>query len=272
MENQFNKTSNGLKILAFIGLFIGCGIVSTIITVPLVLLFKNNLLFINAIATIFWFGGSAFAYQMIFSKKEIANTFCQNLKWKTIVIAIFVFTIITPLASYFSVENGNYNNLMLENIKDTSYLGLVSLIISMALIPAIIEEWFFRGVLQKIMIDWTKYAWIGILITSIIFSLIHFDIDNFVARLILGLALGLTFYYTKNIWTNILVHFINNSFAAIEMWLLVRQNKTLDDENMPWYLALTSLIVCIIVIVYLEKKNKKNILKKIKNEENIEIL
>src|SRR5699024_7126431 len=41
-----------------------------------------------------------------------------------------------------------------------------------AMIPAIAEEFFFRGAVQRILIKLVKSAWLGILITSVFFSLV----------------------------------------------------------------------------------------------------
>ena len=49
---------------------------------------------------------------------------------------------------------------------------LISLIM-IALLPAIFEEMLFRGALQPIMINITKNAFIGIFLTSFLFSAIH---------------------------------------------------------------------------------------------------
>jgi membrane protease YdiL (CAAX protease family) len=48
-------------------------------------------------------------------------------------------------------------------------------IIIIAIMAGIGEELMFRGVIQKILIGWTKNIHLGILYTAIIFSAIHFQ-------------------------------------------------------------------------------------------------
>jgi uncharacterized protein len=125
---------------------------------------------------------------------------------------------------------------------------LLSLLV-LAAAPALFEEVLFRGGFQQILISWTKSKWIGIIITSIIFSAIHFSFFGFLPRLALGVVLGLIFYYSKNIWLNIFMHFLNNAFVVTELYILSRQGKSVTktlDESMPiWWGLLAGLLLLI---------------------------
>ena len=76
---------------------------------------------------------------------------------------------------------------------------LINLLI-IAILPAIGEEFIFRGVLQKILVDWTKNSLVAILIASIIFSAFHMQFYGFIPRLLLGIYFGYIFYWSKSIW------------------------------------------------------------------------
>ncbi|TAM96015.1 MAG: CPBP family intramembrane metalloprotease [Chitinophagaceae bacterium] len=88
-----------------------------------------------------------------------------------------------------------------------------------AVIPAIAEEAFFRGVLQRLFIRMSKRAWIGILIASVVFSLLHAEMLGFFPRAALGIVLGLIYYFSGNIWYSILAHFINNGLQVFLLFL-----------------------------------------------------
>lgn len=103
------------------------------------------------------------------------------------------------------------------NVSDIS--GLIINLIMIAGLAAFGEELLFRSVLQSFLVKKCKNAHIGILITSIIFSLIHFDIYGFLPRLVLGLILGYMFYYSKSIWVPMIMHFINNGTAVVIYYL-----------------------------------------------------
>ena len=142
----------------------------------------------------------------------------------------------------------------------------------MAFFPAMFEEVFFRGVLQNLFVKWLRSPWMGIIITSIIFSLIHLSIYLFFSRLLLGVALGLMFYYTKNIWVNIIAHFINNAIALTQMFVLSRQEKLITpdklDPTFPWGFSLLALAATVFFFIMLKKYSAGNRIR-IEEKENL---
>ncbi|MDD4149022.1 MAG: CPBP family intramembrane metalloprotease [Bacteroidales bacterium] len=95
---------------------------------------------------------------------------------------------------------------------------LINLLL-MALLPAIGEEFLFRGILQKHLIDWIKKPHLAILLSGIIFSAIHFQFYGFIPRVILGVLFGYLVYYSGSLWPAIFAHFFNNAMAVISFKL-----------------------------------------------------
>ena len=135
----------------------------------------------------------------------------------------------------------------LSNLK--SFPEYIFGLIVMAIFPAIFEEIFFRGAMQNIFVRWLKNPWVAILITSIIFSLIHSSIYLFLSRLALGYALGLMYYYTKNIWINIAIHFINNGLILTVMYVQRNAIKKTAieglEQQLPWVFALCACVALV---------------------------
>ncbi len=127
-----------------------------------------------------------------------------------------------------------YKTLMLNMARMDSVLDYVTALFVMALAPAIFEEILFRSTIQPLFIGWTKNVWVGIIITSVLFSAIHFSFFGFLSRAALGIVLGLLFYHTKNIWLSILMHFLNNGLIVTQLYIITLQGKSLEkamDEN-----------------------------------------
>lgn len=132
-----------------------------------------------------------------------------------------------------------------------SISGLMLNLFMIAVIPAIGEELFFRGLLQKFFIDWTKNPLTGILIVSFLFSFFHLQFYGFLPRFYLGVLFGLMYYWSGTIWLPIIAHFINNGAAVLLYFFLgkelVEQNLdnvgTLDNN---WIIFFISLILVII--------------------------
>lgn len=93
--------------------------------------------------------------------------------------------------------------------------GLLVNLIIIALLPAIGEEFMFRGVLLKLFREWTKNKHAAILISAFLFSAVHFQFYGFLPRFLLGVLFGYLFVWSKNIWVPVTVHFINNGLAVV---------------------------------------------------------
>lgn len=139
----------------------------------------------------------------------------------------------------------NQQVLALSNLK--SWPEYILAIFIMAFFPALFEEIFFRGAMQNLLEKWWKQPLAAIIVTSLVFSLIHFSVYLFLSRAVLGFVLGLLYYKTKNIWVNIVAHFLNNAIAVSQLFYLSGRNEKLEvdklDPQVPWWLACIAVVV-----------------------------
>ena len=154
----------------------------------------------------------------------------------------------------------NEQVLALSNLK--SWPEYIMAIFIMAFFPALFEELFFRGALQNLFEKWWKSPFMAILISSIIFSIIHFSIYLFLTRLILGFVLGLMYYKTKNIWVNVVAHFLNNAIAVTMLFIVSSKKEKLDlakiEPQLNWWWGLAALVVLYFLFKALEKYSQDN--------------
>lgn len=137
-----------------------------------------------------------------------------------------------------------YKQSMLAMVAMKSVWDYLFALLAMAAAPAFFEEILFRGGFQQIFIGWTKNAFLGILITSILFSAIHFSFFGFLPRTALGMILGYVFYYSRNIWMNIAMHFIYNGIIVTQLYFAGLKGKSVEktmDENMPLWLGVIAV-------------------------------
>lgn len=119
---------------------------------------------------------------------------------------------------------------------------IISLIV-IGLLPAVFEETFFRGGLQNFLSRWFKGPWAAIIITSIIFSLIHLSYYGFLVRFALGMVLGFIFYYSGSLWLSILFHFLFNGIQVTMLYVMTLngvKNKNIE-ENFPLWAGAIAL-------------------------------
>lgn len=117
-------------------------------------------------------------------------------------------------------------------ISDTGVATLIANLLVMAVIPAIGEEFLFRGVIQKLFYKLTPNRHISILFTAILFSALHMQFYGFFPRLMLGMAFGYLLIWTGSLWAPVLAHFINNSGAVIFTWLSAKDAIGFDPDKL----------------------------------------
>lgn len=131
----------------------------------------------------------------------------------------------------------------------------------MALLPAIGEELFFRGALQKVLLRISGKPWLAIFVSSTIFALLHLTIFKIMPIFTLGLLLGTVYYLTKNLWYTIILHFLNNALAVLAFYFADKnaffKKLANDDFNVPVYAAFISLAVVVIILFFI-KNNSGN--------------
>ena len=120
-------------------------------------------------------------------------------------------------------------------------------IVVISILPALGEEFFFRGTLQRILANWFRNMHLGIFITAICFSASHFQFYGFFPRLLLGIYFGYLYYWSRNIWIPALAHFLNNTIA-ISLSFLVTEPVRGISGLFSW-LGNTSVMILIPSIV-----------------------
>ena len=156
--------------------------------------------------------------------------------------------------------------LKMNNIWDLLYTVLV-----VAVIPALGEELFFRGYLQKKIGIFLQNSHLSIIITSFLFSAIHLHFHGLIPRFVLGMLLGYLFLWSRSLWVPILAHFINNALAIIFAYPLFRLESgsysLFSEEKVDPKIALISLIsVVLLLFLYYKNAQKKELKKPFYNE------
>ena len=87
----------------------------------------------------------------------------------------------------------------------------IYLIMAYAVLPAICEEFIFRGILCH---EYEKGGVLrAIIVSSVFFALLHFNLPNLPLYLFSGVILAMTLYCTRSLFGSILAHFLYNIFG-----------------------------------------------------------
>jgi len=102
----------------------------------------------------------------------------------------------------------------------------------------------------------TGNFWVAIIVTSLLFSAIHFSFYGFLTRLTLSIVLGLLYAQTRNLWMPILAHFINNAIGVGEVYYLRTTGQSLEDgvgDKFPIWWGMIALAVFVFIYQKFQK-------------------
>ena len=163
-----------------------------------------------------------------------------------------------PKSTQKWIESGEADaNGTLENILTMKGpADLLRTIFLVGALPAIGEELFFRGILQRLFIQIFKSAWPGIIFTAFLFSAFHMQFMGFLPRMALGIILGALCWYSGSIYTSMLGHFIFNTINILLIFFKVADldSKTTTGAGYALF-GLASMAGVVFLLNYLRKKS-----------------
>lgn len=131
----------------------------------------------------------------------------------------------------------------------TDLLSSLLFVINTAVMPALFEEFTFRGVIMQPL---RKYGdWFAIVASAVCFAVVHANMIQIPFAFIAGLSLGYFCIRTKSIWTSVVIHFLNNFYSVIFSIYFEKH----PDASSFTYLVISGTIVIIGVVALVVFKN-----------------
>lgn len=176
-----------------------------------------------------------------------------------------------PANLKFLKEYQEKTEALTEKLMSFTGIGqFVVVSVVVAIIPAIGEEFFFRGLILGDLLRGKVRAVIAIPATGLLFAISHFQYDNVLAIWILGSFLGYLYYVSGSLWLPIAAHFTNNFLAVLLKYLfnLGFISKEFAEAQTPLYLTLISVAVFAVFIFLFHKwKNPDTFVEEEETEE-----
>ena len=117
------------------------------------------------------------------------------------------------LLDIFNISDA-YSELVGGYVGGYSAYEIVLLFISTAIVPAVCEEFLFRGVVLSNLLPFGRG--IAIVGSSVLFGLMHQNPYQILYTTAAGMVIGYAYVKTESIWCPMLIHFCNNAFSIIE--------------------------------------------------------
>jgi membrane protease YdiL (CAAX protease family) len=186
-------------------------------------------------------------------------------KYRTTII-LFALTVI-PVMGFLSDLNGlislpDFAGSMEESaVENTSKIlenrGVLVLflnILVIALLPAIGEELFFRGVIQKLFTKQLRNHHASIFITGFLFSFIHLQFYTFLPRFFMGIMLGYLLYWSRSIIVPIIAHFLNNLIGVLAFYYWGSEVAESGETNV--FMLIVSVIILVVLSSWYSQKKE----------------
>ncbi len=192
-------------------------------------LYVNNYLFQDAFGIVFSFVcvGFPFILAYAFLKKtgNVPISFEKPRKTKGIFLlmtaGLGVFYVGNILTNYFvnilssmGIELYSYELVASvgANVPKNAF-EFILMTVGTAVVPALIEEFAFRGV---VMGSLRRYGdWFSIIVAAVLFGLIHGNLMQMPFAIVAGIVLGYICVVTNSIWMSVILHFINNFLSLL---------------------------------------------------------
>lgn len=110
-----------------------------------------------------------------------------------------------------------YDSSLTSLVPDDSFLMIALVLLVLGIIPAVVEEFLFRGVLQS-SLERVGNPAKAIVITSVFFALAHAYLPSIPALFLMGLWLGYLAYHTQAMHLPLFLHALNNILAVLTMF------------------------------------------------------
>lgn len=236
--------------------------------------YYNAVMAIQVVSTFFLFFLPVYFLALICYRKPAKFIgFNTNINYKQVFIMLGILILTFPLSGALAELNKVIpiptawatKFKVMENSRAAQEAALINInsfpryiisLIVIGLLPGLFEEICFRAGIQNIFTRWFKGPWIAIIITSIVFSLVHISYYGFLVRFALGVILGLVFYYSDNLWLSALFHFLYNGLQVTALYAFTisgaKDQKDIE-ENFPLWAGVAALVLIIYLFIQFKK-------------------
>ena len=132
---------------------------------------------------------------------------------------------------------------------------LLANLLVVAIIPAVCEELFFRGLLQSFFVRRKMNFHAAVWIVAVIFSIVHLQFSGFVVRMLYGVVLGYLFHFSGALFMPIVVHAINNSVVVLIYFFFEKFEHTAPPASFDFsfLLVVFALLGAALIVILIRR-------------------
>ncbi|MDC0231650.1 CPBP family intramembrane metalloprotease, partial [Aureispira] len=216
----------------------------------------NTLKIVSIVTHLFQYLLPVLVFSILVFRSSAITSLCANKKPKlsNFLQAVVLVVLIYPFISFVYYWN---THLLPPDMISQDTLDLQKLFLDMrspldfylnlillGFVAGIGEEFFFRGVLQRFFSQLTKNIHLGAILTGFAFSFMHFQLEGFLPRFILGVLFSYLLVYTANLWITVSIHIIFNSTQVLIPYFYPDLISSINEvKEVSPIIAVVSLLV-----------------------------
>jgi membrane protease YdiL (CAAX protease family) len=175
------------------------------------------------------------------------------LRWTLVAIPVMIFASWSLGEVWFHLVPVPPDSIQPFDFLTGNLTGKITLAILAVAFAPVIEEFFFRGLLQSTIAKYNGPA-AGILLSATAFAAAHFLPWIFPIHFFLGAAFGYAVYVTRSIWPGVILHAANNlaALAGLVESDTPSITPTIWQTGLTrdWWLAVVAFALAIFLLVY----------------------
>ncbi len=151
------------------------------------------------------------------------------------------------------LENFGYQNIEIE-LPSTAGFGIVGVLLAVAVLPAVMEELFFRGIFLR---ETKEFSLLGrVLLCGGLFALYHQNPAQTIYQFICGAAFAYVAAKAGSFLPTVLSHFINNALIVV---LYANGITAFEGGTYAFILVLSAicLVGTLVYFLFFDKKNEE---------------
>ncbi len=168
-------------------------------------------------------------------------------------MAVLANLVASYIMQFFSSLGVPYPEM--PDLYEPTLLSLVLNLISTAVFPALLEEMAMRGYVLRALQPYGKQS--AVIISALLFGLIHGNVLQLPFAFILGLVLGWLTVQTGSIWPAVVFHFTNNAYSVITSWAEQFTDET-EAITMITFLAFCAIGTVLFLASFLQRRGEKS--------------
>jgi membrane protease YdiL (CAAX protease family) len=129
-------------------------------------------------------------------------------------------------------------------------------VVGICLLAPFAEELVMRGGVEEHLLQWKHSPALAIVLSSLLWSVLHFSPSLIISAFLSGLLLGWVYYRTRNVLACFLMHMLNNTASCIGEWLIPDDTTSLDIlfQTRVIIITLFGIVLMIASLVNIQKR------------------